>query len=249
MTAPPATGELQLVGVLDRVLFHNPDNSWSVVTLALEEGGTETVVGAIYAPTPGQKLQVQVRPTTHPKYGKQLELLTYTELLPTSADGLKHYLSSRFVKGLGPALAAAVVEHFGDETIDVLDRTPERLTEVKGIGDKRMVQVRDAWQESQAIRQLMMFLGEHGVGPGLAVRIHHRYGSEAIARIRVDPYQLAMDVDRIGFQTADAIAQQLGIPPDSPRRLQRFLAILMIATGWTMCGVSIAMAFGHAPMI
>lgn len=215
---PPADREL--VATIGRVIYHNVENQYAVLMVDEEYGGAETVVGHVFNPVEGQKLKLRVRKAYHKRYGEQLEVVSYQELLPTSREGVIHYLSSRFVKGLGPALAEQIVDRFGDETIAVLDDAPERLLEVPGIGPKRLEQVRESWQASRQVRALMMFLSEHGVGPGMAVRIHQRYGDEAISRIKADPYQLALDVDRIGFRTADQLAMRLGIAPDAPARLQ-----------------------------
>jgi len=222
---PAAADDPQaLTGHIDRIIFHNPETQYTVAMFEPEEAGDLlTIVGSLYQPLPGQSLELTGKWTTHAKYGRQLEIASYQLMLPTSAAGIQRFLSGRYVKGIGPHLAQLIVERFAEETLEVLDQSPRRLLEVKGIGPKRLGQITASWSDNREIRQLILFLGEHGIGGSLAARIHQRYGPDAIARIKENPYQLALDVDRIGFQTADQIAMKLGLDADSEERAQAAL--------------------------
>ncbi len=217
---PAAVDQQELAGALDRVIFHNPDTKYTVALFDAEERGRMTIVGCLYQPLPGQSLQITGSWKNHAKYGRQFDITSYQVIMPTSADGIERFLSGRFVKGIGPRLAERIVKRFGEKTLDVLDQHPERLREVNGIGQKKLARIIDSWEDNRSIRQLILFLGQHGISAGLAARVHARYGPDAVAKIRENPYQLALEVERIGFQTADQIALKLGLAPDSRERAQ-----------------------------
>jgi exodeoxyribonuclease V alpha subunit len=139
---------------------------------------------------------------------------------PSTLEGIEKYLASGMVKGIGPHFAKKLVQAFGEQVFDVIEQTPERLTDLDGIGPKRKQRVVEAWEAQKVIRQIMVFLHSHGVGTARAVRIYKTYGNEAITRVRENPYRLALDIHGIGFKTADALAQRLGIPRDAVIRAQ-----------------------------
>ncbi|MCB0217858.1 MAG: ATP-dependent RecD-like DNA helicase [Chloroflexi bacterium] len=224
--AKPATpgdggGLSQLEGTLERVTFHNPENGYTVARLSPRgKGYVVTVVGTMYEPAVGASLLLRGRWTSHAQYGKQLEFVDYREQLPATVEGLRRYLGSGLIKGVGPVTAEHIVDHFGLETLEIIDRQPQRLREVPGVGDVRADTIARAWEEQRQIKEVMIFLQAHGVSTSLAVRIYKTYGDESVAVVKGDPYRLAREVFGIGFLTADKIAQQMGLEPDSPKRLE-----------------------------
>ncbi|MDR3073293.1 MAG: AAA family ATPase, partial [Deltaproteobacteria bacterium] len=211
----------ELKGVLDRVVFHNPENGYSVLRLSVK-GKTDpvTVVGAMHEPQPGMSLSVAGRWTSHPRFGEQFQMEKYECLLPAGAENIRHYLGSGLIKGVREGMARRIVERFGEDTFRVLDEEPDRLLEVQGIGAKIVRAVKKAWAEHQGIRDLIAFLQPHGISTSYAVRIYKHYGAESLDVVRENPYRLAMDVQGIGFLTADAIAMKLDFAADSDLRVE-----------------------------
>ncbi len=178
-----------------------------------------TVVGTLPEITPGESLRLQGEWITNAQYGKQFKAEKCEQVLPATIEGLKKYLGSGLIKGVGPVTAQRIVKRFGLETLDVLDHSPERIREVLGIGPKRAAAIARAWDEQKSIKQVMLFLQGHGVNTGLAVKIYKQYGDAAIDLVQADPYRLAQDIYGIGFKTADKIAHDLGLPHDAPSRV------------------------------
>lgn len=152
---------------------------------------------------------------------------TYEAVAPATADGIRAYLGSGLIRGLGPVMAGRLVDLFGEHTLEVIESSPERLTEVEGIGKKRIALITEAWDEQREIRNVMIFLQSHGVSSAYAAKIFKHYGKDAIATVRTNPYRLAADIRGIGFLTADRIAASLGLPPDSPMRAQEGLVYVL----------------------
>jgi exodeoxyribonuclease V alpha subunit len=153
-------------------------------------------------------------------HGLQFKAQTLRVVPPSTLEGIEKYLGSGMVKGIGPHFARKLTQAFGEQVFEVIEQTPERLTELDGIGPKRKQRVVEAWSAQKMIREIMVFLHSHGVGTARAVRIYKTYGNEAIARVRENPYRLALDIHGIGFKTADTFAQRLGIPRDAMIRAQ-----------------------------
>jgi len=215
--------EIELEGELERITFTAEDSGFTVARLRIHKGSKEslvTVVGHMADPQPGQYLAVRGRWHEDPRYGTQFKASSCRTAMPASLNGLRAYLQSGLIKGIGPAYAERIIEHFGQDTVEVLDTEPERLLEIDGFGAKRLEQVKEAWQEQKDIRELMVFLQEHGVSGAYAVRIYKFYGPAALHVLQDNPYRMAMDIPRVGFITADAIARKLGIAHDSPLRVQ-----------------------------
>ncbi len=162
--------------------------------------------------------------TSHPKYGKQFEVHSYTTVLPAMTQGIQRYLGSGLIKGIGPVMAERMVAHFGVDIMHIIEDEPGRLIEVDGLGPKRTAMITAAWAEQKAIKEVMVFLQGVGVSTSLAVRIYKKYGDAAISVVRAEPYRLASDVWGIGFKTADTIAAAVGIARDSPERIKAGLA-------------------------
>jgi exodeoxyribonuclease V alpha subunit len=219
-----------LEGVLGRITFHAPDTGWTVARLQVA-GSREPVpvVGTMLSPEAGESVRLFGAWTQHPQFGRQFRFERYQLIRPTTVAAIAAYLQGGLVHGIGPVLAKALVKHFGDRTLEVLDREPERLREVPGIGEGRAQALQDAWARHQGVHQIMIFLHEHGVGPSLAGRIYGRFGDRAIEMLEREPYALAREIWGVGFATADRIARSVGIGPDDPSRLEAGLLHLLNA--------------------
>lgn len=209
-------------GVLERITYASEESGYTVARVDTGRGAGDllTVVGALLGAQPGESLRMEGRWGSHPQYGKQFTVENYTTVLPATIQGIRRYLGSGLIKGIGPRIADRIVEHFGTDTLDVIETEPARLVEVPGLGPKRTKLIGAAWEEQKAIKEVMVFLQGVGVSTSIAVRIYKKYGDASISVVRGEPYRLAADVWGIGFLTADRIAQSVGIPHDSPDRVK-----------------------------
>ena len=215
----------QLRGIVDRITFQNEENGYTVARLQVEgstayDNRLATIVGEMLSINPGETVVLEGEWTTHKQYGAQFKIESYETVYPSTVEGMRRYLGSGLIKGIGPVTAKRIVNHFGKEALDVIERDPERLVEVEGLGAKRAKWIIKAWEDQREIHNVMLFLQSHEVGTGYAVKIWKRYGHEAVELIRENPYRLSVDVWGIGFLTADRIAQKMGIPAHSDRRIQ-----------------------------
>jgi len=156
----------------------------------------------------------------HPRYGEQFKVDRYKSLVPASVYGIQKYLGSGLIKGIGPIMAGRIVERFGKETLDVIEKEIEKLSDVDGIGEKRIGMIKRAWEDQKEIRDVMIFLQTHGVGSGYAAKIFKQYGNRSIMVVKENPYRLATDIFGIGFLTADRIAEKLGFSRNSELRAE-----------------------------
>ncbi|MBU3865008.1 ATP-dependent RecD-like DNA helicase [Streptomyces sp. 4503] len=209
-------------GVLERITYANEENGYTVARVDTGRGSGDllTVVGSLLGAQPGESLRMEGRWGSHPQYGKQFTVENYQTVLPATVQGIRRYLGSGLIKGIGPRIADRITEHFGVDTLDVIEERPERLVEVPGLGPKRTKMIAAAWEEQKAIKEVMVFLQGVGVSTSIAVRIYKKYGDASISIVKNEPYRLAADVWGIGFLTADKIAQSVGIPHDSPDRVK-----------------------------
>lgn len=210
----------ELVGTIDRFLFQNPDNGYTVLLLQVPRSENVTVKGYMPNINPGQQITIQGSWVMHPKFGKQFEATHCTAALPTSSTGLQKYLASGMIKGIGPKYAEKLVAYFGNQVLEVIDKNPERLQEVSGIGAGRAQKITQAWHDHKEISNVMIFLQEKGISPAYAIKIYKMYGQNSIAIIQENPYRLADELWGIGFKTADKIAHNLGIAKDSLQRIR-----------------------------
>lgn len=232
-----ATELTVLEGTVERITYYSAEDGYSVIRLlpstplgfwsGVDESGLVTVVGNLPKVTPGESLQIEGVWQTHPSYGRQFRAENVRRITPATVEGIRRYLGSGLIKGIGPRSAERIVNHFGLETLNILDHDPDRLREVDGIGPYRARLIKRAWAEQQEIKSVMMFLQEHGVSTSLAVKIYKTYGENAIQQVRDDPYRLARDIYGVGFKTADKIARDLGLPPDHPARLEAGLVYVL----------------------
>ncbi|WP_432120708.1 SF1B family DNA helicase RecD2 [Streptomyces sp. S1] len=215
-------GVSEVTGVLERITYANEETGYTVARVDTGRGAGDllTVVGALLGAQPGESLRMEGRWGSHPQYGKQFTVENYTTVLPATIQGIRRYLGSGLIKGIGPVFADRITQHFGLDTLDILEEAPGRLIEVPGLGPKRTRNITAAWEEQKAIKEVMVFLQEVGVSTSIAVRIYKQYGDASISVVRNQPYRLAADVWGIGFLTADRIAQAVGIPHDSPDRVK-----------------------------
>jgi exodeoxyribonuclease V alpha subunit len=218
--------EETLEGTVERIVFSGGERAFTVARFKLEKGGAHggeaivTVVGSLLGIPAGAALRVQGRYETTARFGEQFRVVRYTEVTPATLDGIRRYLGSGLIKGIGPEFAGRIVERFGIETLEILDRDPDRISEVAGIGPARGKSIRAAWSAQREVRKVMVFLQGYGVSPAFAARIYKRYGAAAIVRVRENPYRLAFDVWGIGFLSADKLAAALGIGKESDVRVE-----------------------------
>jgi exodeoxyribonuclease V alpha subunit len=222
-----------LQGCLERIIYTNEENHYTVAELSVEKStgneegrGTKgfekrvTVVGNLPSVQCGETLKLEGQWVHHPQFGNQFKITRYESVLPATIAGLKKYLGSGLIKGIGAAYADRIVNHFGKDTLEVIDKFSGRLKEVPGIGKERAGRIRLAWIEQKAVRDIMIFLQSYGITPSQAAKIYKTYGEKSMEVVKNNPYQLARDIYGIGFRTADQIARNLGIPSDSAKRIQ-----------------------------
>lgn len=219
--ARPSSAESVLEGEVVRVTFENDETGFRVLRVRVEgESELQTVVGNVPSAPPGTRIRATGKRIRDPKHGSQFKAETLLPLAPSTLDGIRKYLSSGLVPGIGKAYAKRIVDHFGEQTLEVLDRDPVRLREVAGLGKSRIASIAKAWTEQRGIGAIMVFLQSHGASPSLAARIFKKFGQQAINIVSKSPYRLALEVWGVGFKTADLIAQSIGVGADSPERAQ-----------------------------
>ncbi len=210
-----------ITGTLERIIYSNEENHYTVALLQPENRREPvTIVGNLASVQCGEILKLTGHWTTHKQFGPQFHVEKYESVLPATVTGIKKYLGSGLIKGIGPKFAERIVAHFGGKTLEVIDQYSARLREVDGIGEERARRIKLAWNEQKAIRDIMIFLQSYGISSSQAAKIYQHYGSDAMQVVKANPYQLARDIHGIGFKTADAIAAHMGVPADSPRRLR-----------------------------
>jgi len=212
---------VDLTGQIERITYSNPENGYTIAQVKVRGEKREvTVVGNLMEPLPGEMMELQGKWKIHPKYGEQFEVESYRTTAPATVLGIKKYLGSGMIKGIGPVMAERITARFGKKTLDIIENDIQRLAEIDGIGEKRIDMIRTAWHDQKEIRSVMMFLQSHQISAGYAVKIFKQYGDRAVSVVTENPYQLATDIFGIGFLTADRIAANLGFAKDSPLRLR-----------------------------
>lgn len=205
-------------GTVEKFLFQNNENGFSIFIL-LAKSNQITVKGYLPSIQAGQEVQLKGTWIFHAKFGKQFEAKECITTLPTSVVGLKKYLGSGLIKGIGKAYAEKLVNYFGADILKIIDENPDRLIEVEGIGQKRIEKIISAWKDQKEIANLMVFLQSKGISPTIAAKIYKHYRQESIAILTENPYRLADELWGIGFKTADEIALKLGFEKHSPQRI------------------------------
>jgi exodeoxyribonuclease V alpha subunit len=210
----------EIYGFIDSIVFADSEKGFTVARLKEPKKKELTcIVGVMPSVQPGETIHCKGNWKIHPEYGQQFEVQSFTLQAPSDLVGIQKYLESGMIKGIGPVYAERIVKCFGLDTLEIIDKSPDRLFDVPGIGEKRVEKIKVCWQEQQSIRDVMIFLRGHGVSPSYAQKIFKNYGDKSIEKVQSNPFQLAKEIHGIGFKTADSIAQGLGIPFDSPARI------------------------------
>ena len=210
----------ELTGRVAAITFHNEENLFTIARLDTEDEGLVPLLGNMGRLDVGESLRVTGEWESHPRFGRQFKVKSFQVIMPATADGIREYLGSGLIRGLGPSLAERIVNKFGDKTLDVMDENPSLLLKVKGIGENKLALMMEDWKAKKSQRETLVFLTGQGITPGYAGRIMATYGDETISVLRQNPYRLALEVSGIGFVTADAIGRKLGIPKDAPVRME-----------------------------
>lgn len=208
--------DTELQGQLERITYCNEENHYTIAKIKVPgQKNLVTVVGSLVSVSPGEMLRMKGSWDIHPKYGEQFKIVSYESVVPATVKGIERYLGSGLIKGIGPVMAKRLVGKFGEETLTIIETDIHRLTEVEGIGSKRIDMIKTAWAEQRDIRDVMLFLQGHEVSSSYAAKIYKQYGKESIRVVKENPYRLAEDIFGVGFLTADRIAIKLGMPKDS----------------------------------
>ena len=222
-----------VTGYIDHVIFRNEDNGYTVMVLkGMEEERELTCVGTFPAITQGAAIEASGNYTTHPVYGKQFQIASYVEKMPEDALAMERYLGSGAIKGIGAVLAARIVRRFGDDTMRIVEEEPERLAEIKGISEKKAMEIAEQMTEKADMRRAMIFLQKYGISLNLGAKIYQKYGQTVYGVLQENPYRLAEDISGVGFRIADEIASRIGIHTDSDYRIRSgMLYTLLQASG------------------
>ena len=218
----------KITGYVDHIVYRNAENGYTVLNLVNKEEEI-TCVGIFSAIAEGENIEASGDYTDHPTYGRQFKVEHFEERAPEDAQAIERYLGSGAIKGIGLALAARIVRRFKEDTFRIIEEEPERLAEIKGISERKAMEIATQVNEKRDLRQAMIFLQQYGITMNLAVKIYNRYGREVYEILKKNPYQLAEDIDGVGFKTADEIAARVGIRSDSDFRIRS--GILYVLSG------------------
>ena len=218
-----------LQGILERIVFENAETGYTIGRLSSREYPNEliTVVGNLASANAGESVLLKGMWTNNPKYGKQFQIEGYETVLPATVVGMRKYLGSGLIKGIGPVMAGRIVNRFGMDTVDVIEDAPKKLMQVPGIGKKRVDMIMEAWDAQREVKNVMLFLQSHNVSTTHAAKIYKTYQSDSVPIVRENPYRLADDIYGIGFKTADTIAEKLGMEVESPHRVKAGLKYVL----------------------
>jgi len=208
-----------LCGSVDRIVFRNQQNGWTVLDLETESDGIQKVVGELPLVSVGETVRLQGQWIEHATFGKQFRATACERYLPTDTTAIFRYLASGTIKGIGPALAMKIVQTFGDGALTVMEKEPRRLAQISGISVKKAEAIGEEYAAQFGLREVMLAFAAYGLTPSEAVRCFKKWGVKTVETVRENPYILCMSGIRIGFERADAIAQDMQCPPDDPRRV------------------------------
>lgn len=218
----------EVAGYIERITFHNSETGYTVAQLKTgRQNELLCIVGTMPGIRPGETVRCEGERKHHLIHGKQFEVERFKVEAPADEIGIRKYLGSGLIKGIGPKYADKIVDRFGTGTLSLIEDAPERLHEIPGLGKKRIEQIKSCWIEQKSIREVMVFLQSFGVSPAFAQKIFKKYASKSVATVKENPYLLATDLFGIGFKTADTLAQKMGISPDSPQRLDAGVEYLL----------------------
>ena len=218
---PDPEEQTELEGQIENLTYVNEENGYTVAKVRVT-GYSEpvTIVGQLISPAPGEVLRMKGLWINHPRFGRQFKVMSHQAIVPATVTGIRKYLGSGLIKGIGPVMAARIVKTFGEKTLEVIDEHINDLHKVEGIGHKRIEMIDKAWKEQKEIRSVMIFLQGHGVSPAYATKIFKKYGWDSIKIVSQNPYRLASDIFGIGFLTADKIAASMGFEKNAPARVE-----------------------------
>ena len=220
-----------LAGYVEHIIYRNADNGYTVLNLVSGEDEI-TCVGIFSAIAEGENIEAQGEYTEHPTYGQQFKVTSFEEKAPEDEEAIERYLGSGAIKGIGLAMAARIVRRFKEDTFRIIEEEPERLAEIKGISNRKAMEIASQVNEKRDLRQAMIFLQQYGITMNLAVKVYQAYGQDVYGIIRENPYRLADDIDGVGFRTADEIAARVGIRMYSDFRVRSgILYTLLQASG------------------
>lgn len=221
--------EVIIEGKVKNVRYHNPQNGYTIIDLLLK--GTKNkrinVVTNMAIPPHNMQLRITGQYTINPKYGEQFSARICEEIMPDDLHGIEQYLSSGLFKGIGPSTAKKIVKHFGKDTLNILDKEPERLYEVKGFKKKSVEKLTEQWVKNKELKEIMIYLKQYDVSTNLAMKIYQKYGSNTIDILNENPYRLINDIDGVGFLTCDKIALSIGYAYNSPERICATITFIM----------------------
>ena len=221
----------KLAGYVEHIIYRNTENGYTVLNLVSKEEEI-TCVGIFSAIAEGENIEAVGDYTDHPTYGTQFKVTSFEEKAPEDEEAIERYLGSGAIKGIGLAMAARIVRRFKEDTFRIIEEEPERLAEVKGISERKAMEIANQVNEKRDLRQAMIFLQQYGITMNLAVKIYNKYGQGVYGILKENPYQLADDIEGVGFKTADDIAARAGIRMDSDFRVRSgILYTLLQASG------------------
>lgn len=204
---------------VESIIYQDPNSGCSVFKASVKGNDEEIkLVGVFHGIAVGAVLNVEGDWQDHQKYGKQFKVVSWSEVMPVTKEGIEKYLGSGLIKGIGETTAQRIVSKFGQEIFNVMDNDIEKLLEIPGIGDNTLGKIRDSWEKQKGVKDIMVFLQGYGICPTYAAKIYKQYGMECVEKVKSNPYCLADDIDGIGFKTADEIAQRLGYGKNDQRR-------------------------------
>ena len=215
-----APEHLATAGTIERIVFASDDGQYVVAELRQSDGETIVVCGNLGPCSPGEEVELEGTWSQHPKYGKRLQVHSFKSRIPQTLAGLRKFLGSGLITGIGETRARQIVDHFGEETVEVLDQDSERLLSIPGIGPQTVKHAVEAWKRYRGLRELLVFLQGYGVSIARGMQVFKEYGASAVSVLRSNPYRLADDITGIGFKTADVIAQKLGLSCENPERIK-----------------------------
>ena len=210
-------------GTIESIVYYSPDTGYHICRFIPEGQDSMTIVGTFPPLTPGEVLKVRGKWELNPKFGRQFRVDNFIPMLPSSVKGIEKFLASGLIRGVGPVLAKRIVRKFGKETIDILTDNPSLLARVDGVGSVKLKEIKRSWAEHEDIRELIIFLQEHGISTSLATKIYRQYGDKSFQVLKTNPYQACHDIWGVGFKTADQMALKLGMSPASPERVKAFI--------------------------
>lgn len=221
-----------VTGYIDHIIYRNEDNGYTVMVLkGVKDEDELTCVGTFASVTQGATVEVQGSYTKHPVYGKQLQITALTEKMPEDSLAMERYLGSGAIKGIGAAMAGRIVRHFGDDTLRIMEEEPERLSEVKGISEKKTREIAQQVTAKADMRRAMIFLQKYGISLNLGAKIYQKYGQSLYSVLQENPYRLAEDISGVGFKIADEIAARIGIHTDSDYRIRSGMLYTLLQAG------------------